>query len=168
MDVALAMHHFPWLHFRVAGEGWNIRGQQFKVHFIKTPSFARALNEVDLSALDPRMWKSRYVVDLVSRQESMTTFSLRPLAEDRDQKNALKDALVTLDDNYATRTLVLHYANGGSITLNLTPESKNGYLLPVTAEAQIDMPGQSLTAEASFSDYALDSGPAVAAGQRRS
>lgn len=157
MNVVLAMHHFPWLHFRLAGEGQTVRGEHYMVHFTKMPFFVRGMNEVDLSTLDPRMWEKRYILDLVDQKNSMTTFSLRPRDPDQEQTNPLTNALVTLDANYATRTVVLQYANGGNITLNLTPENTYGYWLPVAGEAQIDMPGEVLSAHASFSNYAIES-----------
>ena len=166
MDVTLAMHHFPWLHFRLSGEGQNVRGERYIVKFTTMPFFAKRLNEIDLSELDPRMWDKQYIVRLVDQQNSTATFSLTSRDEGQDQKSAsLKDALVTLDANYATRTVVLQYANGGNITLNLTPESTSGYLLPATGEAQINMPGEALSAHASFTDYAVVSHEAVASGQ---
>ena len=163
MNVVLAMRHFPWLHFRLAGAGQNVRGEHYMVHFTKTPFFARGMNEVDLSTLDPRMWRNRYIVDLVDQKNSLTTFSLRPRDQDQ-QTNSLTNALVTLDANYATRTVVLQYANGGSITLNLTPENTYGYWLPAAGEAQIHMPGEVLTAHASFSNYVIESSQAVEPG----
>jgi hypothetical protein len=162
MNVVVAMRHFPWLHFRLAGAGQNVRGERYMVRFTKTPFFAKGFNKIDLSALDPRMWKKQYDVSLVDQKNSMTTFSLRPLDEGQDQKNSLKDALVTLDANYATRTVVLEYDDGGNITFNLTPANTNGYWLPVTGEAQIDMPGEVLTAHASFTDYAIETSQAIA------
>lgn len=164
MSVVLAMHHFPWLHFRLVGEGENVRGVHYMVHFTKAPFFARGINEVDLSTLDPRMWEKRYIVDLVDQKDSITTFSLRPRDQDQEQTNPLTNALVTLDANYATRTVVLQYANGGNITLNLTPENTYGYWLPAAAEAQIHMPGEVLTAHASFSNYVIESSQAVESG----
>lgn len=164
VNVVLAMRHFPWLHFRLAGEGQNVRGVHYMVHFTKMPFFARGMNEVDLSTLDPKIWENRYIVDLVDQKNSMTTFSLRPRDQDQEQTNSLTNALVTLDANYATRTVVLQYANGGNITLNLTPENTYGYWLPAAGDAQIDMPGEVLTAHVSFSNYVIESTHAVEAG----
>ena len=123
------------------------------------------MKEIDLSTLDPRMWEKQYFVRLAYQEDSLTTFSLRPRNQDREQKTGLMTALVTLDANYATRTVVLQYANGGNITLNLTPENTYGYWLPAAGEAQIDMPGEVLTAHVSFSNYVIQSTQAVGSSQ---
>ena len=103
MNVALAMHHFPWLHFHISGIGQNVRGRRYIVRFTKMPFFARGFHTIDLSALDPSMWKSRYNVRLVARRGSMTMFSLLPRGTASERKNQLRVAYVTLDAKYATR-----------------------------------------------------------------
>lgn len=155
MNVTLAMQHFPWLHFHIAGTGQNVRGRRYMVRFNKMPFFARGFENVDLSALDPRMWRSKYIVRLISQTDTTTIFSLRPRGAGQVQKSQLTNALVTLDRRYATRSVALHYANGGTITLDLTPESTFGYWLPATGEAQIDMPGEVLSAHATMTGYVI-------------
>jgi hypothetical protein len=165
MNVALAMHHFPWLHFHISGTGQNVRGRRYVVRFTKMPFFARGLHTIDLSALDPSMWQSRYTVRLVTRRGSMTMFSLLPRGTGKERQNQLRVAYVTLDANYATRSVALYYLNGGSITLDLSPGSTSGYWLPATVVAQIDMPGEVLSAHATLTDYAIVSQQAVASSQ---
>ncbi|MGB6740589.1 MAG: hypothetical protein WBE59_09075 [Candidatus Cybelea sp.] len=165
MNVALAMHHFPWLHFHISGIGQNVRGRRYIVRFTKMPFFARGFHTIDLSALDPSMWKSRYNVTGVTRRGSMTMFSLLPRGTNRERQNQLRVAYVTLGATYATRSVVLYYRNGGSITLNLTPGSTSGYWLPASGVAQINMPGEALSAHATLTDYATVSQRAVASNQ---
>ncbi|MGZ3546814.1 MAG: hypothetical protein ACXWNZ_00630 [Vulcanimicrobiaceae bacterium] len=155
MNVAMAMHHFPWLHFRVEGTGQYIRGQDYVVHFTQMPFFAKGINKIDLSALDPSMWQARYNVSVAAENDGMKTFSLHPRETDPNDKNPLAQALVTLDTNDATREVRLQYADGGEIHLSLTPGDTDGFRLPVTCDAEINMPGQALSAHADFTDYTI-------------
>jgi hypothetical protein len=159
MHVALAMHQFPWLHFRIEGTGQHVRGELYVVHLTRMPFFAKGFSTIDLSPLDPRMWKKQYLVQLVDRNDRTTTFLLHERAQDPQEKDPLKSALVTLDESYATREVVLQYANGGEILLELTPSNASGYRLPATADAQIHMLGETLTAHADFTDYAISYRP---------
>jgi hypothetical protein len=63
-------------------------------------------------------------------------------------------ALVTLDSNYSTRDVALHYKNG-EIQLILSPSGAERYRLPSSAEVTIDMPGEALNAHAVFTDYKI-------------
>jgi hypothetical protein len=154
LDAAMAMKHFPWLHFHLAGDGEYIRGERYVVDFTQAPFFARNVKQVDLSPLDPSMWPKEYSVSVVALNESSTTFQLRKLEQDPQDTHPLVDALVTLDAQHATRDVVLHYTDG-EIHLVLSPGETQGYRLPASFTADIDMPGEDLTAQANFSDYTI-------------
>jgi hypothetical protein len=156
LDAAMAMKHFPWLHFHMAGTGQYVRGERYVVNFTQLPFFARNVQQVDLSPLDPSMWSKRYIVNVTLRTESTTTFLLQPREPDTRDANPLLEALVTLDAQQATRDVVLLY-NNGQIHLILTPAETDGYRLPASFTADIDMPGEALTAQAKFSDYTIAS-----------
>lgn len=154
MDVAMSMRHFPWLRFHLDGSGRYVRGESEAVDFTRVPFFARGFSQIDLSPLDPCMWPHLYTVRALGAGDGTIAFSLRPKKVDPNDQNPLVEAVVTLDSAYDTREVVLHYENG-SITLALTPASILGYRLPASGEADIDMPGRSLTARADFTNYAI-------------
>jgi hypothetical protein len=154
LDAAMAMKHFPWLHFHLAGDGEYIRGERYVVNFTQAPFFARNVKQVDLSPLDPSMWPKQYSVSVAAQNDGTTTFLLRKLQPDPLDQHPLVDALVTLDAQHATRDVVLHYTDG-QIHLVLSPAETKGYRLPASFTADIDMPGEDLTAEANFSDYTI-------------
>ncbi len=156
LDAAMAMKHFPWLHFHMAGTGQFVRGERYVVNFTQQPFFARSVKQVDLSPLDPSMWSKRYIVSVVSSRDGVTTFLLQPREPDRQNPNPLTAALVTLDAQQSTRDVILRYASG-QIHLILTPAETHGYRLPASFTADIDMPGEALSARAEFSDYAIAS-----------
>jgi hypothetical protein len=158
LDAAMAMKHFPWLHFHIAGTGQYVRGERYVVNFTELPWFARSVKQVDLSPLDPSMWSKRYIVSVVTQNDDTTTFLLQPRQsdmQDTQDPHPLVAALVTLDAQQSTRDVVLRYADG-QIHLVLTPAQTQGYRLPASFTADIDMPGEALTAQAEFSDYSID------------
>jgi hypothetical protein len=155
MTVAMAMRHFPWLHFHIDGDGQYVRGQDYVVHFSKMPFFAKGINKIDLSALDPSMWQKDYFVSVAARDAGTTTFALRPRKTDPNDKDPLVQAYVTLDANNATRDVVMHYTDGGDIHLSLTPGEAHGYRLPASGDAEINTAGQALSAHADFTDYEI-------------
>lgn len=154
LDAAMAMKHFPWLHFHIAGDGEYIRGDRYVVNFTQTPFFARSVKQVDLSPLDPSMWPKQYSIAVASQNDGSTTFVLQKLHQDPQDPHPLVDALVTLDAQHETRDVVLQYADG-AIHLVLSPAETQGYRLPASFTADIDMPGEALTAQANFSDYTI-------------
>ncbi len=154
MNVAMRMRHFPWLRFGLGGSGRYVRGESEVVDFTRVPFFAKGFNQIDLSELDPCIWPRLYSVRALGTRDGMMTFSLRPRNANPQDENRLVEAVVTLDSAYSTREVALHYTNG-SITLALTPASILGYRLPASADASIDMPGRSLSARASFTNYAV-------------
>ncbi len=154
MTVAMAMRHFPWLHFHINGSGQYVRGQLYDVNFEHMPFFATAFRTIDLSPLDPSMWQKQYAVRLVGQHQGSTTFSLRPKTSDRRDANPLVQAIVTLDSRYATRTVAMQYAHG-TITLTIHPSQTQGYRLPAGGDVNIDMPGEALTAHAMFTQYTI-------------
>ena len=154
MTIEMAMHHFPWLHFNVAGNGEYVRGQIYSVHLDHMPFFAAGFKTIDLSPLDPSMWQKQYDVRVVERRSGSMTFGLRPKRTDPHDANPLVQALVSLDERYSTRAVTMQYLHG-TIELNVRLEETGGYRLPVGGDVNIDMPGESLSAHASFTQYTI-------------
>ncbi|MBV8148283.1 MAG: hypothetical protein JO092_04265 [Candidatus Eremiobacteraeota bacterium] len=150
----MRMRHFPWLRFHMAGTGQYERGREYSVTFTQRPSFAKGFENVDLSAFDPSMWSRYYTVQYTGSQGGASSFVLRPLRDDAQQANPLRQALVSLDSQYATRSVELQYASG-DIDLEVTPARIGPYRLPITSDVTINLPGHDLSAHAEFSNYAL-------------
>ena len=154
MSVAMAMRHFPWLRFHLSGPGQYVRGQVYTVHLDHMPFFATNFSTVDLSPLDPNMWQKQYAVRVIDRRPESTTFGLRPKRTDPQDGNPLIQTLVTLDDRYSTRAVTMQYLHG-TIQLNIRLAETSGYRLPAGGDVNIDMPGEVLTAHATFTEYAI-------------
>jgi hypothetical protein len=154
MRVAMAMRHFPWLHFHIDGNGQYVRGENYVVRFTSMPFFARGMKQIDLSPLDPSIWPKQYTIAASDQRDGMTTFTLYPRKQDPQDPNPLVEALVTLDSHYSTREVDLRYRNG-EIRMNLTLADIQGFRLPASGIVGVDMPGQTLSAQALFTDYTI-------------
>lgn len=154
MDVAMAMSHFPWLHFHMEGIGQYDRGKRYLVHFTKMPFFASKIHDIDLSMIDPSMWPKHYRYREIGQQDGDTVFTLED-ANDR----LLKAAAVALNPYTGAHWLDTTYVDGTHIHMILNSNELNGFLLPATMTVQVDYPHMPLHADADFNNYSF--APAV-------
>jgi hypothetical protein len=149
LDVAMAMRHFPWLHFHLEGLGVYQPGVSYVVHFIKTPWFIpQARHDADLSMLDPLMWPRRYLYEEIGQQGGEMLFVLHAI---NDQ--SLRSATVAVGPNGTTRRVDATYSDGTRIETRVSTSNVDGFLLPATMTADIDEPHIALSANADFEDY---------------
>jgi hypothetical protein len=149
LDVAMAMRHFPWLHFRVQGQGVYQPGVSYVVHFTKTPWFIpQARHDADLSMLDPLMWPQRYLYEEIGQQGDERLFALHAIND-----KSLRSATVALGPKGAARRIDATYSDGTHIETRVNTSNVDGFLLPVTMTAEIDEPSIALSANADFKDY---------------
>ncbi|HEX4012800.1 MAG TPA: hypothetical protein VHX17_02785 [Candidatus Cybelea sp.] len=152
MDVAMRMHHFPWLRFNMQGSGEYTPGQSYKVSFTKTPWFVPKQSQgMDLSMIDPLLWPQRYTYAPTGTHDGMTTYALHAIDDP-----SLRDATVSLGPQACTRIIDANYTNGTHIHMKITPAMVNGFLLPQTLSADIDEPHLPLSADAAFKNYAFN------------
>ncbi len=146
-DVAVAMHHFPWLHFHLAGDGLYQRGDRYGLHFTQMPRFASQIHDIDLSMLDPSLWPKDYRYVVAGSDGADTIFNLQAL---RDP--TLAKAQVALNDQGAD-WVDATYTDGMHIHMNVSSSDAGGYLLPSKLGVTIDYPHMPLSANATFSSY---------------
>lgn len=159
MDVAMAMHHFPWLHFHVEGTGKYEPGKAYSVHFTKMPWFApRQVQDTDLAMLDPAMWPSRFLYEQAGQEDGNTLFDLRAL-----DNPSLKSATVGLGPKLCPREVRAAYNDGTQIKMDVDFGNVDGFMLPTMLTADINEPHVALSANAQFENYtfALASAPAA-------
>jgi hypothetical protein len=150
VDVAMAMRHFPWLHFHIQGDGVYERGRRYVVHFTKMPFFAPQPRDVDLSMLDPAMWPSTYTVDAAHEDGNDAVFTLHAIKDD-----SLEAAIVTMSPLDGTERVDATYRDGTHIAMSVASNDSRGYLLPSKISAQIDYGRTPLSADADFSHYVV-------------
>jgi hypothetical protein len=149
-DVAVKMHHFPWLRFHLSGDGTYQKGNRYWVHFTKMPFFAKQVHDIDLSMLDPTLWRKNYRYSAVGIDGDDAIFALQALHDPN-----LDKAQVALNDQGAD-WVDATYKDGMHIHMAVTPAQTGAYLLPSKMDVTIDYPHMPLSASADFSAYQFD------------
>jgi hypothetical protein len=155
LDVAMAMRHFPWLHFHLQGTGVYDPGESYVVHFTSVPWFIpRQQHNCDLSMMDPLMWPSRYTYQEIGERDGETLFTLQAINDP-----SLKEATVAIGPKGRAREVDAIYSDGTHIQTRVSSSDVGGFFLPETMTADIDEPHLALSANADFKDYDFDSQP---------
>lgn len=151
MQVAMAMRHFPWLHFHMDGEGEYLPSESYVVHFDHVPwFFPKKHNDVDLSMLDPVMWPQRFSYVEIGKAGNLTMYELHSFNDAN-----MRDATVALGPKGGARSVEVHYADGTTIDMHVHCNDVDGFFLPENLSADIDEPHMALSAQASFNDYVM-------------
>lgn len=148
MRVAMAMRHFPWLHFAMNGDGTYVRGERYAVHFTNMPAFAGSHRDIDLSMIDPSMWPTRYRYEEIGRENGNVLFSLQGIDDP-----ALQSATVELSPTAGAQSVDAVYTDGTHLHMTIDSNELSGFLLPCTMRVNIDYPHMPLAADANFVDY---------------
>lgn len=149
-DVGVRMHHFPWLHFHLTGDGTYKKGHRYWVHFTQMPFFAKQVHDIDLSMLDPTLWPANYAYEAAGIDGSDAIFDLQALHDPNLQK-----AQVALNDQGAD-WVDATYTDGMHIHMTVTPGQTGAYLLPQKMDISVDYPHMPLSASADFTGYNFD------------
>lgn len=153
LDVAMAMRHFPWLHFHMQGVGAYQPGVSYVVHFTSLPWFVpKSRHDFDLSMIDPLMWPQRYLYQQTGQNGDGTIFELHAIDDP-----GLRNATVTLGSGGLARHIDATYSDGTTINMQVNTSTVGGFLLPVAMKADINEPHLALSANADFKDYAFNS-----------
>lgn len=155
MDIVMTMRHFPWLHFKMEGQGDYRRGHHYIVHLTHKPSFASKMHDIDLSMIDPSMWPNRYRAQPIGRQGDDTVFALQAI-----EPGSLASATVALNPVSGAHWVDATYSDGMHVHMVLSSDDVDGFLLPVTLTADVDYPHMPLSADATFTNYSITAPPA--------
>lgn len=149
-DVAVRMHHFPWMRFHLSGDGTYKKGNRYWVHFTQMPFFAKQVHDIDLSMLDPTLWPRNYAYEAAGTEGTDAIFNLQALHDP-----SLEKAQVALNDQGAD-WVDATYKDGMHIHMAVTPGQTSGYLVPLKMDVSIDYPHMPLSATADFTGYSFD------------
>jgi hypothetical protein len=152
LDVAMAMRHFPWLHFHMLGVGKYQPGKAYSVHFTDLPWFApRPQHDADLSMIDPAMWPTRFTYEQAGQENGNTLYRLHSIDDP-----SLTNAVVGLGPKWCAREVEATYNDGTHIKMEINFGMVDGFLLPATLSAEIDEPHLALSANGQFKNYTFD------------
>ena len=162
LRVKIAMHTFPWLQPYLIGSGTYEKPGRYSVAFRQVPSLAKNYQKVTGEMLDPSSWPQKYAVT-VGRQDAA---DVELILHERI-KGEITEARATIDAaTGSVKRMRFLYEHGGTIEIVQRSAAMQGFVLPVTQDAEIAMPGFKATAHATFSDYRLTVGRTVpAAGE---
>ena len=153
LDVAMAMRHFPWLHFHMQGVGLYEPGVSYTVHFTSLPWFVpKNRHDADLSMIDPLMWPKRYLYSQTGQRDGDTIFELHAIDD-----ASLRNATVAIGPGGLARHVATTYSDGTTIDMQVSNSTVDGFLLPVAMKADINEPHLALSASADFKDYDFNS-----------
>ncbi len=150
-NVAMAMRHFPWLHFHVQGTGDYRRGDHYFLRLSNLP-FSSGTHQIDLSMIDTSMWADRYRYRNIGANDGDALFALQSLHD-----SSLKSATVAVSPSSGAHWVDASYADGTHIHMTVGSGDVRGFLLPSTLDADVDRPHMPLSAAATFSDYVISS-----------
>ncbi len=149
-DIAMAMRHFPWLHFHVKGTGDYRRGDHYVLRLSGGLPFSSGMHEIDLSMIDPSMWTHRFRYHAVGENDGDTLFALQALHDP-----TLKTATVAVTPYSGAHWVDAAYSDGTHIHMTVATDDVQGFLLPATLDADVDRPHMPISADATFNDYVI-------------
>ena len=154
LRVKIAMHTFPWLQPYLIGNGTYERPGRYSITFRQVPALAKNYQKVTGEMLDPASWPQKYAIT-VGREGSG---DVELILHERI-KGEITEARATIDTTTGSvKRMRFHYEHGGTIEIVQRSEAVQGFVLPVTQDAEIAMPGVKATAHATFSNYRLTVG----------
>jgi hypothetical protein len=149
IHVDFALKSFPYAHFHLEGDGSFARPDLLSISFHHVPWFAKGFENVKLDPLEPQTWEQSYDIERLQHNGDRVDVEM----QDRI-KGHLKGVFASLDDD-GLRHVEWRYLNGGRIAVDVTPEHVDGYPLPSSEDADVQVPGYHVVAHATFTDYKL-------------
>jgi hypothetical protein len=149
LHVDFKLKTFPYLGVHLDGTGKYERPNLYSIHFRNVPWFGKGFENVKMDPLEPVTWPQTY--DVVSIAHS----GERSVVEMKDRTNGhVKGVHAELDAD-GLRQVQWSYLNGGTIRVNVNPKQVDGFPVPETTDAEIQVPGYHVLAHARFDDYKL-------------
>jgi hypothetical protein len=149
LHVDFKLKTFPYLGVHLDGTGKYERPNLYSIHFRNVPWFGKGFENVKMDPLEPVTWPATY--DVVS----IAHLGERSIVEMKDRTDGhVKGVHAELDED-GLRQVQWSYLNGGTIRVNVNPRHVDGFPVPETTDAEIQVPGYHVLAHALFDDYKL-------------
>jgi hypothetical protein len=153
LHVDFKLRTFPYIAIHLDGTGKYERPNLYSIHFRNVPWFGKGFENVKMDPLEPVTWPATY--DVVSLAQDGT----RSILEMKDRTDGHVRGVHAEIDQDGLRQVKWSYTNGGEIQVDVNPTEINGYPVPESEDADIQVPGYHVTAHATFSDYKLTTDP---------
>jgi len=149
LHVDFALRTFPYLRFHLDGTGSYLRPDLYSIHFRNVPWFGKGFENIKMDPLEPVTWPQTYdIVNLAHDGD-------RSILDMRDRTDGHVRGVHAELDSEGLRSVQWSYVNGGVIRVDVSPTLVDGYPVPSSEDADIQVPGYHVTAHADFDDYKL-------------
>jgi hypothetical protein len=149
LHVDFALRTFPYVRFHLDGTGTYERPDLYSVHFRNVPWFGKGFENVKMDPLEPVTWPQTYDVVNLAHDGDLAIVDMK----DRTDGH-VKGVHAELDDD-GLRSVQWSYDNGGVIRVDVKPTLVDGYPVPLSEDADIQVPGYHVVAHAEFDEYKL-------------
>jgi hypothetical protein len=101
--------------------------------------------------LDPAMWPTRFSYQQTGEADGNLLYDLHSLDDP-----SLTKAVVGLGPKWCAREVQTAYSDGTQIKMDVDYGMVDGFTLPATLTAEVDVPHLALTAHGQFTDYRFE------------
>jgi hypothetical protein len=153
LHVDFVLRSFPYLRFHLDGTGRYLRPDLYSIHFHSVPWFGKGFENIKMDPLEPVTWPQTYDVISLAHDGDRSVFEMKDRVDGH-----IKGVHAEIDGD-GLRAVKWSYVNGGAIQVSVNPTHVDGYPVPNTEDADIQLPGYHVTAHATFDDYKLVTDP---------
>jgi outer membrane lipoprotein-sorting protein len=154
VHVDVRMLNFPFLAPKLDGTSYYRRPDTYQVVFDSVPGYAKGFQKLFDDVGDPAAWEKDQNVSLdgVSSIEGRPTIVLR--LTKKIHSTILDHTLAYVDAASFTLTrMEWYYTSGGKITMSQQFGKQDGYWVPASQHATIDIPHVHAVADAKYESY---------------
>ncbi len=157
LHVAVHMLNFPYLSPQLDGTSYYKRPGAYEIVFDHVPFYMKGFSKLFEDVGDAATWeRDQNVVLLGIREESG-----RPLLLLRMTKKIHSDILDYTDayvdaQTYQVARMEWHYHSGGTIVITQSYREQNGFVVPSSQHATIDIPHVRAVGDATYDSYEMN------------
>jgi len=153
LHVDFTLKTFPYLRLHLDGSGEYQRPNLYSIHFRNVPWFGKDFENIKMDPLEPVTWPATY--DVVS----LVHDGPRAIVEMKDRTDGHVRGVHAVLDEDGLRQVQWTYVDGGVIRVEVNPTEVDGYPVPQSEDAEIQVPGYHVIAHAQFEGYKLTTDP---------
>jgi len=149
LHVDFKLRTFPYIAIHLDGTGKYERPNLYSIHFRNVPLFGKGFENIKMDPLEPVTWPATY--DVVSLMHD----GARSIVDMKDRTDGHVRGVHAIIDDNGLREVQWSYVNGGVIRVDVNPVQVDGFPVPLTEDADIQVPGYHIVAHATFDEYKL-------------
>lgn len=154
VHVDVRMLNFPFLAPKLDGTSYYHKPDTYEVVFDSVPSYAKGFEKLFDDVGSPAAWQKdqNIALDGVTSLDGRPTIVLR--LTKKIHSTILDHTLAYVDaSSYTLTKMEWYYTSGGKITMSQQYGRQNGYWVPSSQHADIDIPHVRAVADAKYAAY---------------